>query len=97
MTDKRKDFYERLQVDCGAYIDDANCLNHNTNKKVDCEFCRIEFVRKKALKEFAEKVKQAICDNTVPYFNKDGKPCSIWNTNGFDRIDEILKELQNER
>lgn len=44
------------------------------------------------LKEFAKKIKQTICDNTYPYFDKDGKPCSIWNTDGFDKIDELLKE-----
>lgn len=46
----------------------------------------------KAVKEFAEKLKQAICDNTYPYFDKDGKPVNIWNTDGFDKIDELLKQ-----
>lgn len=46
----------------------------------------------KAVKEFAEKLKQAICDNTYPYFDKDGKPVNIWNTDGFDKIDELLKK-----
>ena len=46
------------------------------------------------LKQFAEKVKQAICDNTYPYFDKNGKPVNIWNTDGFDRIDELLKEYE---
>ena len=45
------------------------------------------------VKEFAEKLKQAICDNTYPYFDKNGKPVNIWNTDGFDRIDELLKEF----
>ena len=48
----------------------------------------------KAVKEFAEKLKQAICDNTYPYFDKNGKPVNIWNTDGFDRIDELLKEYE---
>lgn len=46
----------------------------------------------KAVKEFAEKLKQAICDNTYPYFDKNGKPVNIWNTDGFDKIDELLKQ-----
>ena len=46
-----------------------------------------------AIKEFAEKLKQAICDNTYPYFDKNGKPVNIWNTDGFDKIDELLKEF----
>ena len=45
-----------------------------------------------AVKEFAEKVEQAIVDNTYPYFDKNGKPVNIWNTEGFDKIDELLKE-----
>ena len=48
----------------------------------------------KAVKEFAEKLKQAICDNTYPYFDKNGKPVNIWNTDGFDKIDELLKEYE---
>lgn len=48
----------------------------------------------KAVKEFAEKLKQAISDNTYPYFDKNGKPVNIWNTDGFDKIDELLKEYE---
>ena len=47
-----------------------------------------------AVKEFAEKLKQAISDNTYPYFDKNGKPVNIWNTDGFDKIDELLKEYE---
>lgn len=52
-----------------------------------------EFGRKEAVKEFAEKLKQAICDNTYPYFDKNGKPVNIWNTDGFDKIDELLRRF----
>lgn len=39
-------------------------------------------------------VEQAICDNTYPSFDKKGKPVNIWNAVvGFDKIDEICKEL----
>lgn len=48
----------------------------------------------KQCKRFLEKLKQAICDNTYPYFDKDGKPVNIWNTDGFDKIDELLKEYE---
>ena len=54
-------------------------------------------VRKETAKEFAEKLKQAICDNTYPYFDKNGKPVNIWNTDGFDKIDELLKEYENDK
>lgn len=49
---------------------------------------------KVVVKEFAEKLKQVICDNTYPYFDKNGKPVNIWNTDGFDKIDELLKEYE---
>ena len=52
----------------------------------------LEIEKKNVVKEFAEKLKQAICDNTYPYFDKNGKPVNIWNTDGFDKIDELLKE-----
>ena len=45
-------------------------------------------------KESAEKLKQAICDNTYPYFDKNGKPVNIWNADGFDKIDERVKEYE---
>ena len=54
----------------------------------------LEIQKKNVVKEFAEKLKQAICDNTYPYFDKNGKPVNIWNTDGFDRIDELLKEYE---
>lgn len=54
----------------------------------------LEIEKKQAVKEFAEKLKQAICDNTYPYFDKNGKPVNIWNTDGFDNIDGILKEYE---
>lgn len=54
----------------------------------------IKKVRKETAEKFAEKVEQAIVDNTYPYFDKDGKPVNIWKaTTGFDKIDEIVKEF----
>lgn len=48
---------------------------------------------KQAVKEFVEKLEQAICDNTYPYFDKNGKPVNIWKTDGFDKIEELLKDF----
>ena len=59
---------------------------------VNCSGCKL--VEINVVREFAEKLKQAICDNTYPYFDKNGKPVNIWNTDGFDRIDELLKEYE---
>ena len=50
--------------------------------------------KKNVVKEFAEKLKQAICDNTYPYFDKNGKPVDIWGADCFDKIDELLKEYE---
>ena len=54
----------------------------------------LEIEKKNVVKEFAEKLKQAISDNTYPYFDKNGKPVNIWNTDGYDKIDELLKEYE---
>lgn len=57
-----------------------------------------ETVRKETAEKFAEKVSQAIVDNTYPYFDKDGKPVNIWKAVlGFDKIDEICKEFTGDR
>lgn len=56
----------------------------------------LEIEKKNVVKEFAEKLKQAICDNTYPYFDINGKPVNIWNTDGFDKIDELLKQYDVE-
>ncbi len=45
-------------------------------------------------KDAAEKITQAIVDNTYPYFDKDGKPVNIWKAKeGYNSIDEIAKGL----
>lgn len=51
-------FYELMINDCGAVISDNDCLNHEKpeSERVDCEICRLEFIRKKAVKETAEKI-----------------------------------------
>ena len=58
----------------------------------------IEYVKNKTTEQTAEKIakkiEQAICDNTYPYFDKDGKPVNIWKAVvGYDKIDEICKEF----
>lgn len=50
------------------------------------------------VRKTAERIKQAICDNTYPDFNKDGKPVNVWSAvNGYDAIDKIVEEMLNER
>ena len=49
-------------------------------------------VRAEMCKGCADKVKNAICQNTYPYFDKDGKAVNIWNAKtGYDAIDDVLK------
>ena len=46
------------------------------------------------VRKMQERFKQAICDNTYPDFNKDGKPINVWKaTTGYDLIDQIAKEM----
>ncbi len=53
-------------------------------------------VRAETIDKFAEKVSQAIVDNTYPYFDKDGKPVNIWKAVlGFEKIEEIAKEIKD--
>ena len=52
----------------------------------------------KALDEMRDRLKQAVCDNTYPDFNREGKPVNIWKaTTGYDLIDQIAKEVINEQ
>lgn len=50
-------------------------------------------LKSEAIKEFAEFVKNAICENTYPSFDKDGKPVSVWNADGYKVIDDLVKEM----
>ena len=44
-------------------------------------------------KEIAERVKQTICENTHPDFNKEGKPVNVWNArDGYQAIDNLCSE-----
>ena len=36
-------------------------------------------------------ISKLIIDNTYPSFDKDGKPVSIWNADGYKQIEELLK------
>lgn len=46
------------------------------------------------VKKMQERLKQAICNNTYPDFNKDGKPINVWKaTAGYDLIDQIANEI----
>ena len=51
-------------------------------------------VQADAVRKTQERLKQAICDNTYPDFDKNGKPVNIWNaTTGYDAIDQVTKEM----
>ena len=41
--------------------------------------------------EIIANISKLIIDNTYPSFDKDGKPVSIWNADGYKRIEELLK------
>ena len=58
---------------------------------------QIADAKAEAIKEFAEKVKTAICQNTTPEFGIDGKPILTWSAvNGYDDIDNLVKEMAGE-
>ena len=64
----------------------------NDKRRMDYEDIRAE-----AVKECLEKVAQAICDNTYPDFNKDGKPVNVWKAReGYDAIDALAKKIIEE-
>lgn len=57
----------------------------------------IEKAKSETVKEFAEKAKQAICDNTYPDFDKDHKPVNVWKSkDGYDAIDELAEQILSE-
>lgn len=41
--------------------------------------------------EIIANISKLIIDNTYPSFDKDGKPVSIWNADGYKQIEELLK------
>lgn len=46
-----------------------------------------------AVRVFAERVKQTICENTHPDFNKEGKPVNVWNAkDGYRAIDNLCSK-----
>ena len=51
-------------------------------------------VKADTVREMQERLEQAICDNTYPDFDKEGKPVNVWKaTTGYDAIDQIAKEM----
>jgi hypothetical protein len=82
-----KDSHKNAVERCEKLQSDNERLYKNIGKFKD-------IVRKKTAEKFAKAVAQIICDNTYPYFDKDGKPVNIWKTVvGCDKIDEICKEI----
>lgn len=43
------------------------------------------------LQELQEQILQAICDNTYPSFDKDGKPVNVWNAKmGYTAVADLI-------
>ena len=87
---------KECDIDCGFAMTAEKIYTAGYRKiDYDCAVitkAELKQYKAQAVKEFAEKVEQAIVDNTYPYFDKNGKPVNIWNTEGFDKIDKLLKE-----
>ena len=82
-----KDSHKNTVERCEKLQADNERLYKNIGKFKDV-------VRKETAEKFAKAVSQIICDNTYPYFDKDGKPVNIWKAVvGYDKIDEILKKI----
>lgn len=46
------------------------------------------------VKNLINQLPQAICDNTAPDFNKDGKPVNVWKAkNGYDAVFALIKQI----
>lgn len=80
------------KVDDGCFDKNMNCVSCIAMELYNAGYRKEDEVRKETAEKFAERLKQLICDNTYPYFDKDGKPVIIWNTDGFGKIDELLEQ-----
>ena len=84
----------KLVLHC--FSNDNDRLNEQITKRDD-EIERLESLLNDrcngCIEHYITAVKQAICENTYPGFDKNGKPVIIWNTDGYDRLDEICKEI----
>lgn len=76
---------ERLRNEKWDAQDDLDCYHSEMKNEI-----------KQAQIEVLEQVKQLICDNTYPAFDMAGKPVSIWNTDGYNAIDNLIAELKGE-
>ena len=93
---------ERLKLEYEGFMGGAKQIaNHlkTENERLTslldakCDRC-ISLERADTVREMQERLKQAICDNTYPDFNKDGKPVNVWNAKtGYDLIDEVAEEM----
>ena len=44
-----------------------------------------------------EAIKMAVCENTYPYFDKNGKPVNVWKAKeGYDALDALMVEVQSD-
>ena len=84
------EWINRLQTELGEY-------RHLATSVKNGGWTSATLIRAEAFKEFAEKVKQTICDNTYPDFDRKGKPVNVWNAvNGYKAIDGLVDVLLNE-
>lgn len=96
--------YTELTLKCASLTEENERLRgFNSAKCEDCAGCtswkcdcaNIEAQAKAdTVRKMQERLKNAICDNTYPDFNRDGKPVNVWKaTTGYDLIDQIAKEM----
>ena len=94
------DCRERLMRDAISVIRELAEENGNLRAST-IDYRNIPYIvadtRADTVRKMQERVKQAICDNTYPDFDKNGKPVNIWKaTTGYDAIDQIAKEMLEE-
>lgn len=91
---------ETLQKYIAEKDKEINNLNDLVVYNASCATkLQIKLVNAKAeaVKEFAEKVKTVICQNTVAMFSAEGKPVNVWKAvSGYDSIDNLVKETVGE-
>ena len=54
-----------------------------------------ETIKAEACKECIEAVKDIICANTYPDFDKNGKAVNIWSAYAYRDLDNLLKEMES--
>ena len=93
LDDIGEEKFEVVIPDIESKIEELEEENKSLKKQLDdkCDKC-IKRDKAEGAKEFKQFLDNVICENTYPYFDKDGKPVNIWKVTGFDKIDGLLKE-----